>query len=356
MIRYVRFAWLASIVLLGLLSELAFGRRGRTAQYPVDHLRRHGARTGLLRRHVRQDAESGRIGQTQLALPDRLVERAGVRSGPHHDHLGRVSDQHGRRAHAERSPHAGVHEDVSAIPPRTRLLLHEQQQRGLQPDPARPGVGRFVGQGPLEEPAGRAAVFRDLQSDDQPRKPDPHAAPHAGARSGASAAAGVSPRHAGSPPRLGSILRQSDGHGRPGRPAACGTCRGRAGRGHDHLFLRRSWIGDAPQQTLAVRLRAARAVDRPRSGQVPRLGAAGLPAGRHDGSPGSVRRSGADAAQSDRRQAAGVDAGARLHGTATRPLRSNTCSAFAGGWTSVTTWSVRCATSVTSTSATTCRT
>jgi hypothetical protein len=169
------------------------------------------------------------------AVSDRLVERPGLRSGPDHDHLGRVSDQHGRSAHAERGSHAGVHEDVSAIAPRTRLLLHEQQQRGLQPGQAGPGLGRILGPGPLEEPAGREAVFLDLQSDDQPREPNPHSAPHAGTRSGPSAAAGVSSRHAGSPPRLGAVLRQGNRHGRPGRPAACGTCRRGAGRGHDHL-------------------------------------------------------------------------------------------------------------------------
>ena len=166
-------------------------------------------------------------------------------------------------------PLPSVHEDVPAVPAGTGLLLHEQQQGGLQRRQARHGVGRIVGQGPLEEPPARSAVLCDLQHHGQPREPDPRPAPHAEARPGQGPRAGLPPGHARDAARLGPVLRQGHRDGRPGWKAAARVGRGRAGGGYHHLLLRRPRLRHAPQQTLAVQLGAARPADRPRAAQAP---------------------------------------------------------------------------------------
>ena len=315
--------------------------RRAPAQHPVDRLRGHQSAAWLLRRHVRRDAQPGPVRATGPALSELLVHRPGLRAGPHHDHHRRLSHQHRRRAHAQRGGDAGLDEDVSAASARARLLLHQQQQGGLQPDQARQGVGRVLPQGALEEPQARPAVLRRLQHRGHPREPDPRAA-----RTRSSTTrprlpcppiiptrprcATTGPSTTTRSPRWTAIRQPPEGAG------------GRRPDGrHDRLLLRRPRQRHAAQQALALQLRPARAADRPRAGEIQSARAQGLRARRRDRAAGGLRRFRPHAAEPRRRASRRSGCRATPSWANSRRRRSRTCTASAAAWTSATTWSAR---------------
>ncbi len=119
-------------------------------------------------------AARGRAGGQGDALSACLVVRAGLCAGAHGDHLGLVPVEQRWSAHALDGAAAGRDQVVSAVPARSGVLLHEQQQRRLQLSPARQSVGRIVRQSPLAQSPRGTAVLRGLQLDQEPREPDSH--------------------------------------------------------------------------------------------------------------------------------------------------------------------------------------
>ena len=70
----------------------------------------------------------------------------------YHHYIGHVPTLHRLRAHAEHDQPARWLQNVSCLPPRARILLHEQLQGGLQPAQGRRSVERRRTAGSLEEP------------------------------------------------------------------------------------------------------------------------------------------------------------------------------------------------------------
>ena len=110
------------------------------AQHSLDHQRRQRPTSWLLRRHVRRHAEPRSLCKAQPALHQGQLDRAGLRPGPHDDHLRHLSTGHRRGAYAQHDPPAGRLQNVPRLPPATRLLLHKQFQGGLQPGKGRRGL------------------------------------------------------------------------------------------------------------------------------------------------------------------------------------------------------------------------
>ena len=86
------------------------------------------------------------------------------------DH-GHVSVQHRHPPHALPGRAAAGSEVLPRVPPRRRLLLHQQRQDRLQVQPALHRLGREQRQGPLAKPGQGPAVLLRHQPDDDARKP-----------------------------------------------------------------------------------------------------------------------------------------------------------------------------------------
>ena len=302
-------------------------------------------------------AEPRPAGRPGHALSPRLVQRAGLRPGPHDDHHRRLSDQHRRRAHAERGADAAVHEDVSAVPPRARATTAPTTARRTTTSTSRARSGTIRRARPTGRTASRAsrssrsstsrsatrarfARGRTRWSTTRPRSACPPITPTRprSARTGRSTTTTSPTMDA----QAGKLLKELED----------------AGLADDTIVF---FYGDhGSGMPRSKRWPYNSGLHVPLIVYVPekfkRPGAQGLRARRHVGPAGELRRPGADAAEPGRRPAARLDAGPRLPGQVRRARRSRTCTASAAAWTSATTWSGRSATSATSTSATTCRT
>ena len=345
--------------------ELRFvsGHRRRSqaaAEHPVDHLRGHRAAVGLLRRHVRRHAEprpawpaAGCATCTPGRTP-RSALRRGRRSSP-----GVYPTVDRRGAHAEPG---------RACRPACRCIRSCSARRATtaRTTPRRTTTSTKPGK-VWDDSSGKAhwknraagqpffAVFNITVTHESQIRTRPHKPVHDPAK------VRVPAYHPDTPEVRHDWAQYYDNITADGRARSAarleGTRRGRPGRRHDRLLLRRPRLGHAAEQALALQLGPARAADRLRSAEkfrdlAPKDYAAGGTSDRLvsfvDLAPTLL--------EPGRRAAARVDAGARLPRPLRRRRRSRTSTASAAAWTSATTWSARSATSVTSTSAITCRT
>ena len=78
----------------------------KTAKYPLDYQRGQWRAPWLLRRQVRHLPQHRSPGQTQSALHQCRLDRPGLRTGAHDDHLRHLPARDRRRAHAQHDPPA----------------------------------------------------------------------------------------------------------------------------------------------------------------------------------------------------------------------------------------------------------
>ena len=207
-----------------------------------------------------------------------------------------------------------------AAPARGGLLLHQQQQGGLQPRRSRGRSGtsrRTRATGGTARPASRSSrCSTNLITHESQIRTRPHVWQHDPAKVPVPAYHPDTPEVRQDWAQYYDNITTMDGWR---RAEAEGAGRRRPGGRHDRLLLRRPRLRHAAEQALALQLRAARAADRlhPAEVQAPRCRRTTRPAARSTGwwaSSTSRRRCSAWPGS----QAAGVDAGPRLHGPVRR--------------------------------------
>ena len=78
----------------------------KTTQHPLDYQRGQWRAPWLLRRHIRHLPQHRSPGQAQSALHQCQLDRPGLRTGAHDDHLRHLPARDRRRAHAQHDPPA----------------------------------------------------------------------------------------------------------------------------------------------------------------------------------------------------------------------------------------------------------
>ena len=141
------------------------GGRSTAPEHSMDRKRGQQSFFGMLWRFVRHDPKFGQTGKIRISIYPCLCQCPGLRPRPEYDNHRGLCQQQWPSAYAEQKQQIGNGTVFSKIFEGGRILLHQQQERGLQYQRrADKGyLGRIFGPGTLWESCPRPTVFRRFQ-------------------------------------------------------------------------------------------------------------------------------------------------------------------------------------------------